>query len=145
MSALVRSVSAAGRPSSWGNQPPCCFSFFPPPTASTIHAAQAQFLFAYNAYAALGDYFAKRTEVACHVSKHAIKLKKKKKNPTHTVSCTLFVSPQVHAESWATLTFRSGNSSRWAPCCWPPSPVNPVRTPARSTIPWRFLDTPFQP
>lgn len=47
--------------------------------------------------------------------------------------------------SEATLTFRSGNSSRWAPCCWPPSPVNPVRTPAGSTIHWRFLDTPFQP
>lgn len=44
-----------------------------------------------------------------------------------------------------TLTFRSGNSSRWAPYCWPPSPVNPVRTSAGFPIHSHFLDTPFQP
>ncbi len=43
------------------------------------------------------------------------------------------------------LTFRSGNSSRWAPYCWPSSPVNPVRIPAGSPIHSHFLDTPFQP
>lgn len=43
------------------------------------------------------------------------------------------------------LTFHSGNSSRWAPYCWLPSPVNPVRTSAGSPIHSHFLDTPFQP
>lgn len=45
----------------------------------------------------------------------------------------------------AALTFRSGNSSRWAPYCWPSSPVNPVRIPAGAPIHSHFLDTPFLP
>lgn len=43
------------------------------------------------------------------------------------------------------LTFRSGNSSRWAPYCWPSFPVNPERISAGSPIHSHSPDTPFQP
>lgn len=93
----------------------------------------------------------RRVEVACHVSKQAIKQIIRVSSPPSLFLKNLQVQTcecahgKYKETGKGTLTFRSGNSSRWAPYCWPPSPVNPVRTSAGSPIHSHFLDTPFQP